>query len=225
MSILIEILKLARSLLSILVNQEKTFQLNNENQNYSGVRPMKKIWIAGLLALFAAPLASAHTVSIGTENAGAAGSVTLWMGSYHGGAPNEGSMMLNGVTQAFNIATSTMPTALVDGTNNFYSLGNFGAGTTGQYDQNSWAGAASLVPVRWQGVTFTGLAAGTYAYTISGMNSVNWADWNSGLPNWSGTLVIPRSSVAPVSEPGFLALMGIGLAGLGLVSRRRKVAS
>lgn len=182
---------------------------------------MKKILLASVLTLFMSPIVSAHTIALGTTNAGAAGSVTLWLGSYHSPAqngPTEGSMTLNGVTQAFAIASSTLPAGLVAGVNYFYAGANSGNG--GNFDQI--ANNTGLAEIRWQGVTFTGLAAGTYAYSITGMFTAVWADWNTLTSNWTGMLEIPESSVMPTPEPGMLALFGIGLAGIGLARRRRQ---
>ena len=73
---------------------------------------MKKAWLTGILMLAVSPLAFSHTIAVGTVNAGAPGSVTIWLGSYHTGAANEGSMTLNGVTQAFNIVSNALPAGL-----------------------------------------------------------------------------------------------------------------
>ena len=185
---------------------------------------MKKIILAGVLTLLMSPIVSAHTIALGTQNAGSPGSVTLWLGSYHGpgeGTPNEGSMTLNGTTLAFHLASSTMPTGLLAGTNYFYTLGaSCCSGTQGDF--SGATNPTGLAERRWQGVTFTGLSAGDYAYAITGMSTAVWRDWNSNLNNWTGTLNIPRGSVG-VPEPGTLALLGLGLAGLGLSRRRRQI--
>ena len=130
-------------------------------------------------------------------------------------------MTLNSVTQAFNMVSSTLPVGLTLGSNYFYTPmtgGSCCTGVTGQF--NSSTNGTGQTVTRWQGVTFSGLTAGTYSYSITGMNSVNWADWNSNTSNWTGLLDIPGSSVS-VPEPATLALLGFGFAGLGF-SRRRK---
>lgn len=183
----------------------------------------KKTGITALLGaamVFASSISQAHTIAIGSLNAGAPGSVTIWMGSYHSGAPNEGSLTLNGVTKAFNLLSDVLPTGLVAGTNYFYV--DTASGATGDYDAST--NSTGLGETRWQGVTFTGLAAGAYSYSISGMFSVDWADWNSGEPNWSSRVTIPDSSVGTVPEPIGTALFGIGALALAAGRRRKSKA-
>jgi hypothetical protein len=162
-------------------------------------------------------LTAVAMAAIGSINAGAPGSATIWLGSYHTGAPNEGSLTIGGNTYAFNLLAASLPTGLTLGMNYFFAPLNGGA--QGQYDQPTDTMLTSgLSPTRWQGVTVTGLSAGLQPYTITGMNSVNYADWNTSANNWTGSIFIPNSSV--VSTPGTLALAGLALLGLGLVRRK-----
>ena len=179
-------------------------------------RKLGGLALAGALAAFSGA-ASAHTIAVGTVNAGAPGSVSIWLGSYHSGAPNEGSLTLNGVTQAFDMVSNVLPTGLVIGDNYFYATGS---ATAGEYTSST--NNTGLTEVRWQGVTFTGLAAGDYTYSVTGMNSVNFSDWNSDTANWTGTLNIPESSAGNVPEPGTLALFGLAAIGGGLMRRKAK---
>lgn len=145
------------------------------------------------------------------------GTVTLFMGTYqsgHGTVAAEGSIQIGATIVAFGNLVNAKPAGLVDGTNNF-----FASGGTGNF--NSAINTTGNAEVFWQSATFTGLSAGAQAYTISGMNSVNWADDNSGDSNWSGTLTIPTSSVAGVPEPGTVAMLGMGILLVGLRARRK----
>ena len=193
---------------------------------------VKRILLLGLVTAFISPIVSAHTISMGSFNAGAPGSVTLVMGTYtHGPGIVQGSMQLiagpSGVPSAvvaMGPLLTTKPTGLVDGDNNFYADANGGSTPYGSIAADSYNQATNTVGlgpvVNWQGATFTGLAAGVYTYQITGMTSQNWNNVNSFDANWTGTLIIPGTSVG-VPEPGILALLGIGLAGLGFAGRRR----
>ena len=181
---------------------------------------MKKILLASVLALFVSPVALAHTVAIGTVNAGSPGSVIIWMGSYHTGSSIEGTISLDGgaaISATSQVATAAfgLPAGLILGTNVFYASGGLGNYTL------STPCTGCPGPTNWQGFLFSGLTAGDHSYTVAGMNSVVWADWNTGQANWTGTLNIPGGSVG-VPEPGTLTLLGIGLLGLGLSRRRRQ---
>jgi hypothetical protein len=177
--------------------------------------------LIGFALTATAMAASAHTVAMGSVNAGAPGAVTIWMGTYSHGTPsNLGSLTIGGSTVAFNLLTTGMPAGLVLGTNYFFAP--YSGGAQGQYDQptNTMSGTGAE-PTQWQGVTVTGLSAGLQAYSITGMTTAQWADWSSGQSNWTGSVFIPGSSVN-VPEPTTFALAGLALLGLGL--SRRKAA-
>ena len=118
------------------------------------------------------------------------------------------------------------PDGMVFGDNVFYTSNN---GVQGLY--NATTNTTGINIMIWQTATISGLTAGFHNYTISGMNTVVWSDWNSSLPNWSGTIFIPGSSVGcgdpgqpacPTPEPATMALFGVGAALAGIRRLRRR---
>ncbi len=192
-----------------------------------------RVVIALMVSVFTGA-AHGHAVTMGYENAGNAGAVDFWMGTYHSGSSLafEGSLSLTGIngtnyaanTATFNMFTNAKPSGLVDGTNNFYAAsGNYGSSGTA-IDDGTWfaANQAHNTIQAWQGTSFKGLAAGDYdlEYDCNAC-SFNWEPWNQGLV---GDFTIPEaivSGASQVPEPSIIALFTAGLFGLGLIRRRK----
>lgn len=70
--------------------------------------------------------------------------------------------------------------------------------------------------------SFGALAAGTYTLAVASTVSTDWGIWNQPV-GYVGLLATNRTSVAsPAPEPGAMALMLAGLAGIGVAARRRR---
>ncbi|HEV2557460.1 MAG TPA: autotransporter domain-containing protein [Microvirga sp.] len=166
------------------------------------LRPQLAVAALASFSLLGLGSAVAHTNSVGYESAGG-GNVTFWYGTYHAGTNfTEGSFSLNGVdvtyssTVSFTVVTTTKPSGLVDGTNNFYSNGTTLVGTN--------PGSAS---VAWQGVTFTGLRPGTYTfqYVPIAVPTATWDPIDGVILSSSVTL-----SAALFGPVGFTPLAATG---------------
>ena len=190
-----------------------------------------KLFLAILAPLALAGVAYGHAISLGYENAGSPGSVNIWLGTYqHGGHHVEGSMNLVGVngnpfastTVAFDQLVSSKPLGLVDGTTNFYVQGA-GGNTPLVNTDASWLATFPGLPANhWQGVTFTGLAAGDYQFTWVPLNNPTqeWSPWSTsmnGIFTLSGQVItgngVPDSGAT-------VAMLGLALVGMLGFARR-----
>lgn len=169
--------------------------------------------------------ASAHAVAIGYTAGATAGSVNLWLGSYHqdnvGDGPNlEGSAELSDsaipydTTTAFTAAVfgaNSTPAGLIAGTNLFFSAG--------------W-GLSSILS--WEAADVTGLSAGDYTFTYVPDSSPS-THWYPEADLSQITLSLTTSDTSgggtdagsPVPEPASLAILGFGMAAAGIARRKR----
>lgn len=193
---------------------------------------LKKVALSMMVAFGAVGVASAHTTSLGYVPGANFGEVTFWAGHYnHGGIPGlQGSGRLVGVDVTYDSGVipfsigvvTTKPAGLVDGTNNFFwgpAPYPFGLTT----DPNLFGGV-----VHWEGLTVSGLVAGTYDFTIAddARTTEEWANLvQVGGEFASVRLVLTGRDIGggDVPEPSALALLGLGLTGL-FAARRAKRA-
>ena len=156
-----------------------------------------------MAASLGATQASAHTTAFGYDSL-LDGTVDFWLGTYHSFAESpttEESLTLSGPgaagPYAFTMPSSTLPTGL------------------DVYTENT-----NVTILSWQGVNVSGLLDGAFTADITGMSSAKWARSTSrsfGFP-WPFTFTL---DVVDVPEPGTLAILGFGLAGLGFARRRK----
>jgi len=190
--------------------------------------------------------AAAHATSIGFENAGAPGSVFIWLGTYnHGGHHLEGSMNLVGVngnlfpstTNPFTVGAGVgpnppfgggKPAGLIDGTTNFYNPNGCAAGSAPLVSTpNTCAGGVN----HWQGALFTGLGAGDYRFTWTPIVNPS-AEWSILNTNMNGVFTLggvvigdcggPNQPPCATPSPASLPLLGLGLIGLVVSLKRRQ---
>lgn len=167
---------------------------------------LKRALAASSALLLGMPTATfAHTNSIGYVGNGG-GSITFWYGTYHNTSFNEAELKLegaNGTTYTtqivqFDQLTTTTPTGLDPTVNYFTTDGT----QLVPYSDGTAAGGQSNT---WQGVTFTGLAAGDYTFTYiplgdaesynpSGSPTMDWAPWDQIIR--SSTVTISAAVLA-----------------------------
>ena len=162
---------------------------------------LKRALAASSALLLGMPTATfAHTNSIGYVGNGG-GSITFWYGTYHSTSFNEAELKLEGAngtsytTQIvqFDQLTTTTPTGL-DPTVNYFTTD----GT--QLVPYSDATAAGGQSNTWQGVTFTGLAAGDYTFTYIPLGDTESYQPNgSPTQDWAPMDQIIRSSTVTIS--------------------------
>ena len=207
---------------------------------FNGETKMKALSFAAVCAaaMLATTSASAHTTSLGYVPGTSAGNVTFWTGSYeHGGTVNnEGVFTLQGITNPLylsvvgaNVApTNTRPAGLVNGTNNFFwAQSGGGYSFPNSTDPNLFGGV-----VHWQGINFTGLAAGVYSFTCGTTcgSTQQWASLSTaGGQNGAVQITLTAGDVSgggvgAVPEPATWAMMivGFGLVGVSMRSAKRR---
>ena len=125
--------------------------------------------------------ASAHSVSMGYVVV-SKGVVTIHYGGYHPGAGPEGDVTITRIgggytaTKPVAATTSTRPSGLVDGTNNFFAT--------------SCSGGSLSTAVIWQSATFTGVPSGQYTIQLTGSFTINWQPCNSNISSPTSIVVI-----------------------------------
>ena len=188
--------------------------------------------LACAAALMLTSSVEAHTISLGSFNAGAPGSVTIALGTYdHGGPVSQGQISLIAgpgigapVISSFSSVLLSSPAGLTDGVNNFYAEATpalYGGLPSDSF--TSPTNVSGLGPVvNWMTATFTGLSAGSFTYQLSGLTSANWENINSFQTNWTGTVVIPQQTVTGQVPEGGSSIVVLGLAVAATAGLRRK---
>ena len=169
-------------------------------------------------AVLGSASAQAHIVGLGWTFE-ANGDVTFDALHWHNQHAAAGALTIDGIDYAFtSFSHNTSSMTGLDGAlvNASYSAYD-GAGTLSVTGGPSLGGG---IVDDWLHVTVSGLSAGAHTITAAaGPGGLTTWTLNGGVT----TVGIVTPPPSPVSAPGTLALMGLGVAGIGFV-RRKKVA-
>lgn len=117
----------------------------------------------------------------------------------------------------FSLAGSGSASGDVDTFDGFLNLLDIDLDSVKLFKNGSLVGTDSSF---YNGFSFAGLGVGNYVLRISGDVTREWGLWPSNV-GYTGDVTI-RTSASSVPEPATFALLGAGLAAIG-VMRRRKV--
>lgn len=201
-------------------NMQKNIRIQTETQNSLKVVLMKlnkviKTTALGLSLLASASVANAHIVGLGWtfENNG---TVTFDALHWHGSHGVAGSIIIDGISHNFTSFThNTTSMTDLDGalTNATYSSYD-GLGTLSSIGAtNSWGTINDWLHVN------VALSTGTHSITADfGPNGLTSWTLDNSINTFNIVTPPPTSNV---SEPATLALLGLGLAGLGFTRKRK----
>lgn len=132
-----------------------------------------------------------------------------------------GSLTYSGVAGAWNTSNTGIfanPGLAFDTATGFFSTGT--GGLHFLYNSAPTTGFPQALPMAWLGNTIPYSSNFDLDY-----NETNGSNFRASTTGWGFAMIATYSSAFPTSvpEPGTLALLGIGLAGMGLARRRKKV--
>jgi len=163
-------------------------------------------------------LAGGTNVAVGALNTNETGTITFTYLGQESSYADQFNLTINGLslTESNSVGDSISASVTSLGAIGFSFADNMGGLAT---NGGTWSTGTSIGLIGQNLTVTSGGAAGNYAFVLGYNDSAG----SAMLGDWDDYVVGVNFATAPIPEPEIYAMMGVGLALMGWVGRRRKL--